>query len=124
MTFFRTRERPDNADVADMTGEIREFVREQSDPNADGPPSANNLHSLLQRMAGSPEQEIDNLIAELQTLRERLQSEGARVQQSIVDYATLNQSAMQSASVISECLKDSVLAGRQPSASSAKLERS
>jgi hypothetical protein len=106
MRIFGTRERPDSAKLADVTGEIREFVRRQSDFHADGQPSANNPASLLQQAAGSSEQEIDLLIAELQTLRERLQSEGARVQQSIVDYAILNQSAMQSAKVISECVRD------------------
>jgi hypothetical protein len=105
MRIFGTRERPDSRKLADVTGEIREFVRRQSDFHADGQPSANNLDSLLQQVA-VPEREVENLIAELQTLRERLQSEGARVQQSIIDYATLNQSAMQSAKVISECVRD------------------
>jgi len=117
MRFFTTRERPDIDKVADVTGEIREFVRRQSDFHADGQPSANDLPSLLQRMAGAPEQEIDALIAELQTLRDRLQSEGTRVQQSVIDYQTVSQSAMQSANVISECLQNS-LARRKPLASS------
>ena len=105
MRRFGTRGRSDNARLADVTAEIREFVRRQSEFHADGQPSANNPASL-QQVAGSPEQEIDLLIAELQTLREKLQSEGACVQQCIVDYAILNQSAMQSAKVISECLRD------------------
>jgi hypothetical protein len=47
--------------------------------------------------------EIDNIIVELQTFREKLQSEGARVQREIVEYATLSQSTLQSTKVISEC---------------------
>jgi hypothetical protein len=103
MGFFTTRERPDIAKLADVTGEIREFVHQQKDSNADGQPPANNLASLLQ----TPEREIDNLIAELQALRDKLQSEGARVQQKVVDYATLSQSAMQSTKVISEFVRNS-----------------
>jgi hypothetical protein len=109
MGFFTTRERPDIAKLADVTGEIREFVHQQKDSNADGQPPANNLASLLQ----TPEREIDNLIAELQALRDKLQSEGARVQQKVVDYATLSQSAMQSTKVISESLLNG-LPARQP----------
>jgi hypothetical protein len=105
MRIFGTRERSDSATPADLVAEIREFVRQQ-DFHADGQPSANNPASPLQQMVASPEQEIDVLIAELQALRERLQSEGACVQQCIANYATLNQSAMQSAKAISECLRD------------------
>jgi hypothetical protein len=62
MRIFTTRERPDIAKLADVTGEIREFVRQQKDSNADGgQPPANNLASLLQRVTGAPEREIDHL---------------------------------------------------------------
>jgi hypothetical protein len=109
MRIFTTRERPDIAKLTDVTGEIREFVGQQKDSNADGgQPPANNLASLLQRVTGAPEREIDNLIAELQALREKLQSEAARVQQKVVDYATLSQSAIQSTKVISESLRNSL----------------
>lgn len=105
MRIFGTRERPDSARPADLIAEIREFVRRQNF-HADGQPSANKPASQLQQMVESPAQEIDVLIAELQALRETLQSEGECVQQCIVNYATLNQSAMQSAKAISECLRD------------------
>ena len=94
------------AKLANVEGEIREFVRQQNDFHADGQPPANNVTSPLQGAAGAPEQEIDNLIAELQAMRERLQSEGSRVQQRVVDYATMSQSAMQSVKAISESLQN------------------
>jgi hypothetical protein len=47
-------------------------------------------------------QEIDRLIAELQTLRKLLQNEGTRVQREIAEYANLSQSAMQTTNVIAE----------------------
>ena len=60
--------------------------------------------NLLQRVAGTSVKEIDKLIAELQTLREMLQNEGARVQREIVEFATLSQGAMQSTRIIAESL--------------------
>ena len=73
-------------------------------PESDSDLVANNISSLLQRVAGTSVQEIDRLIAELQTLREMLSTEGARVQREIVQYATLSQSAMQSTKIIAESL--------------------
>jgi hypothetical protein len=58
----------------------------------------------LQRVAGTSLQEIDGLIAELQTLRALLQEEGARVQRNLAEYAHLSQSAMQSTRIIAESL--------------------
>ena len=50
---------------------------------------ASNIGTLLARVSGTSVKEIDKLIAELQTLREMLHNEGARVQREIVEYATL-----------------------------------
>ena len=47
---------------------------------------------------------LDRLMGELHTLRELLQSEGARVQREITEYAHLSQSAMQSTKIITESL--------------------
>ncbi len=88
--------------MADVTGEIREIVRQ--DPRADSQQVADNLASLLQRVAVTSVQEIDCLIAELQTLREKLRIDEMRVQRAILKYATLNRSTLRSTTVISECL--------------------
>jgi hypothetical protein len=111
MTVIKSRE-PTDAEPAAATeveGEIREFVRRDTaslrrQPESDSDLVANNISSLLQRVAGTSVQEIDRLIAELQTLREMLSTEGARVQREIVQYATLSQSAMQSTKIIAESL--------------------
>jgi hypothetical protein len=92
-----------------MEGEIREFVRRDSAslrraPDTDSELVASNIGNLLQRVAGSSVQEIDRLIAELQTLRNLLHSEGARVQREITEYAHLSHSAMQSTRIIAESL--------------------
>jgi hypothetical protein len=111
MTLIKSREaapaekQPESA----VEGEIREFVRRdvatlRRTPEAESEVVANNIGTLLQRVAGSSVQEIDRLIAELQTLREMLQSEGARVQREITEYAHLSQSAMQSTKIITDSL--------------------
>jgi hypothetical protein len=96
---------------AAVEGEIREFVRR--DPAAlrrtsegDSELVAGNINMLLQRVAGTSVQDIDRLIGELQTLRDVLQSEGARVQREITQFAHLSQSAMQSTRVIAESLQN------------------
>jgi cell division septum initiation protein DivIVA len=93
----------------EMEGEIREFVRRDGStlrraPETESEVVASNISTLLQRVAGTSVQEVDRLIAELQTLREMLQNEGARVQREIVEYANLSQSAMQSTKIIAESL--------------------
>ena len=65
---------------------------------------ANSIEALVQRVAGTSVQEIDGLIAELQTLRALLEEEAARVQRNLAEYARLSQSAMQSARIIAESL--------------------
>jgi hypothetical protein len=94
---------------AAVEGEIREFVRRDTanlrrSPEMDSELVANNISTLLQRVAGSSVQEIDRLITELQTLRDLLHEEGARVQREITEYAQLSQSAMQSTKIIAESL--------------------
>jgi len=64
----------------------------------------NDISALLQRVAGSSVAEIDRLMSALQTLRDLLHSEGARVQREIAGYAHLSQSVVQSTKIISESL--------------------
>ena len=98
-----TREPVGLDELADvMTLEIREVVRQ--DLGADGRLVADNLASLLQRVAGTSVREIDYLIAELQTLRDKLQNDETRVQNAIVRYTNLSQSTLHSTRAISECL--------------------
>ncbi len=81
--------------------------REEDAPlrsSADSEVVANNINTLLQRVAGFSVAEIDRQIAELRILREELESEGARVQREVIGYARLSQSAMQSTKIITESL--------------------
>jgi hypothetical protein len=112
MTLIKSREPAAEHEKAagnEVEGEIREFVRRdvatlRRNPESDSEMIASNISSLLQRVAGTSVQEIDKLISELQTLRDRLAEEGARVQREIVEYATLSQAAMQSTKIIAESL--------------------
>jgi hypothetical protein len=111
MTVIKPREQNDldKSTESAVEGEIREFVRRdvatlRRSPEADSEVVANNISTLLQRVAGSSVQEIDRLMAELHTLRDLLQAEGARVQREITEYAHLSQSAMHSTKIITESL--------------------
>jgi hypothetical protein len=111
MTLIKPREPTEleKSTESAVEGEIREFVRRdvatlRRTPEAESEVVANNIGTLLQRVAGSSVQEIDRLMTELHTLRELLQSEGARVQREITEYAHLSQSAMQSTKIITESL--------------------
>jgi len=114
MSFIKSRESRDSAEQekaaeAQVEGEIREFVRRdvstlRRSAESESELVANNIGTLLQRVAGTSVQEIDRLISELKMLREMLQNESQRVQREIVEYATLSQAAMQSTKIITESL--------------------
>ena len=111
MAATKVSESVDNgkAGESQVEGEIREFVRRdiatlRRQPENESEMVASNIGTLLQRVAGTSVKEIDKLILELQTLREMLHNEGARVQREIVEYATLSQAAMQSTRIIAESL--------------------
>ena len=64
--------------------------------------TVNNVNSLIQRVAGSSLAEIENLISELESLRDLLHAEGQRVQREISGYAQLSQAAMKSTRMIAD----------------------
>ncbi|HEX3115021.1 MAG TPA: hypothetical protein VHQ48_06055 [Bradyrhizobium sp.] len=64
--------------------------------------TVNNVNSLIQRVAGTSLGEIENLIGELESLRDLLHAEGQRVQREISGYAQLSQAAMKSTRMIAD----------------------
>jgi len=64
--------------------------------------TVNNVNSLIQRVAGTSLGEIENLISELESLRDLLHAEGQRVQREISGYAQLSQAAMKSTRMIAD----------------------
>ncbi len=71
-----------------------------ADPNTEA--TVNNVNSLIQRVAGTSLAEIENLISELESLRDILHAEGQRVQREISGYAQLSQAAMKSTRMIAD----------------------
>ena len=113
-----TEEDTDLAAVSEVEAGIRDFVRNDiaylrrpapgtvggtdapADPNAEA--SVNSVNSLIQRVAGTSLAEIENLISELESLRDLLHAEGQRVQREISGYAQLSQAAMKSTRMIAD----------------------
>jgi hypothetical protein len=107
MAVVRSRESVEVPRTTEVEGERRELsadVATVRSPEAESEVVANSIGSLLQRVAGSSVLGIDQLIAELQAMRTSLESEGARVQREIIEYAHLSHSAMQTTKVIAENL--------------------
>jgi hypothetical protein len=106
----------DLAAVSEVEAGIRDFVRNDVaylrrpmsvsvgestlDPSAEA--TVNNVNSLIQRVAGTSLSEIENLISELEALRDLLHAEGQRVQREISGYAQLSQAAMKSTRMIAD----------------------
>lgn len=110
-------ENADLAAVSEVEAGIRDFVRNDvaylrrpvpglipSDTPLDASADAtvNSVNSLIQRVAGTSLTEIENLVSELESLRDLLHNEGQRVQREIAGYAQLSQAAMKSTRMISD----------------------
>jgi hypothetical protein len=107
----------DLAAVSEVEAGIRDFVRNDvaylrrpvpgllsPDTAAESTTEAavNSVNSLIQRVAGTSLTEIENLVAELESLRDLLHAEGQRVQREISGYAQLSQAAMKSTRMIAD----------------------
>jgi len=107
---------PNLAAVSEVEAGIRDFVRNDVaylrrpptltpdaaalEPSTEA--TVNNVNSLIQRVAGTSLSEIENLIGELESLRDLLHAEGQRVQREISGYAQLSQAAMKSTRMIAD----------------------
>jgi hypothetical protein len=93
-----------------VEAEIREFVRRDVMTNREhhtdneSEMATNRINSVLQRASTSSVQEIDKLIAELQTLSDTLDKERARVHHEIVHYSSMTRAALKSTKVIADSL--------------------
>jgi hypothetical protein len=108
---------PNLAAVSEVEAGIRDFVRNDVaylrrpapgsadtatalEPSTEA--TVTNVNSLIQRVAGTSLGEIENLISELESLRDLLHAEGQRVQREISGYAQLSQAAMKSTRMIAD----------------------
>jgi chemotaxis protein histidine kinase CheA len=69
---------------------------------ADGNIPAESLGEMLGRVSENSMGEIDNLVGEFQRLREKLRTDGERIQREIEQYTELSQMVMQLTKTISE----------------------
>jgi hypothetical protein len=113
-----TEEDPTLAAVTEVEDGIRDFVRNdvaylrrpasgvvsstETAVEQSAEATVNNVNSLIQRVAGTSLAEIENLISELESLRDLLHAEGQRVQREISGYAQLSQAAMKSTRMIAD----------------------
>src|SRR5262245_19595292 len=101
------REQPAGLEVE---AEIRELVscgvvtNRECQPENGSDEAASNINCVLQRATATSVKAINNLIMELQGLREMLHSERARLQHEIAQYSTLTRGALHSTKVIAESL--------------------
>src|SRR5271168_782161 len=106
----------EHAAVSEVEAGIRDFVRNdiaylrrppslasaEPAPEQGAEATANNVNSLIQRVAGTSLGEIEKLISELEALRDLLHAEGQRVQREISGYAQLSQAAMKSTRMVAD----------------------
>ena len=64
--------------------------------------TVNSVSTMIQRFAGTSLNEIENLLTELEALRDLLHNESERVQREVAGYAQLSQTAMKSARLIAD----------------------
>jgi hypothetical protein len=106
MSFVRQRGAEGDRPGVEVESNIRELVRRDAtalrQAESDSELAANNLSTLLRRVSAHSTREIDLLIAELRTLRDKLHSDGNRVEREIVDYAALSQSVIQLTKIIAD----------------------
>ncbi len=92
--------RPGATAASGTTGETPAAPEASLDSSAEA--TVNSVNSLIQRVAGTSLAEIENLIGELESLRDLLHAEGQRVQREISGYAQLSQAAMKSTRLIAD----------------------
>ena len=88
--------------------EIRELARRDSGHadlvNDDAKLASNNLGTLMRRMSLTSTREIDSLMSELKALRQKVVTDGDRVERQLAEYTELNQSVTQLTKIISDGL--------------------
>jgi hypothetical protein len=98
----KAHERDFEADLRDVVR--RDVVRWRRPRPDNGAVATDNVSTLVQRVAGQSVNEIENVISELQVVRDILRAEGDRLRRDLNSYASINQSAMSSMKIISESM--------------------
>ena len=64
-----------------------------------------DLSELLGRVSNNSTGQIDNLVGDFQQLREKLRTDGERIQRELEEYNTLSEMVMQMTKTISESVE-------------------
>jgi hypothetical protein len=106
MSILKPRGLQRSGKPAELEGNIRELVRRQSSTdrqsNNNSEEAAHELASLVNRVSVDATREVDHLIGGLSHLRQKLDDEGGRIHQEIVEFASLSQSVMQLTNIVSD----------------------
>jgi hypothetical protein len=98
----------ERSDDVELEGKIHDLVRRDGHAirrtDGDSEVAAGNLGNLVRRVSVNSAGEIDNLIRELQLLRDKLVADGQRVEREIVEYAGLSQSVIDMTKIITESM--------------------
>lgn len=95
---------------AEFESAIRDFVRRdfplrrERQPDAGVEAGLENVHSLIGRVTAASAAEIERVIGELQTMRDRLREAGDRAQRELMSYADLSHTATASLKLVTESL--------------------
>jgi hypothetical protein len=126
MSILKSRELARSGNKAEIEGNIRELVRQQSSAIRQSDPASeqatSDLSNLLRQVSLQSTREVDRLIDDLKRLREKLEEQGNRVQRDIVEYASLSQSVVQLTKIVSEGMTHVKRVPDAPSISTEVLE--
>src|SRR5262245_57315272 len=81
--------------------------RNDNEGGATVDPEAENLKTLVLRVAAASTEEIDRVILELQGVRDTLRSEGERLNRELARFTNINKAAMTAANVVGCHIKQS-----------------
>ena len=97
------------ADIEEAVTENLSLPRYRNDNEGDATVDADaeNLKTLVLRVAAASTEEIDRVILELQGVRDTLRSEGERLNRELARFTNINHAAMTATKVIGDHLKQS-----------------
>jgi len=93
--------------LPEIEDEFRELVRRRGIPKVrseSGNGGGDDLNSIAQSISGPVVLEIENLIVQLQDVREHLVNEGQRLQHAITEYVHMSEASTKSTKIIAEGL--------------------
>src|SRR5215468_4619367 len=86
-------------------GPVHKLSSARAAEREDDQMSTANLSELLGRVSESSTGQIDNLVGDFQQLREKLRTDGERIQREIEEYKSLSEMVMRLTKTISESVE-------------------